>query len=72
MKGMFFILAFVIQAAIKCQATFCSGRYENLQQEIRNHLKRCTNTGINSQCCDVEKSSLKERKKNHKILCGKL
>ena len=77
MKGMFerpvLVLAFVIQAAMKCQATFCDDRKRSLQQELRNHLKRCSHSNpINFQCCDAEKSSLQERIKNHDILCGKL
>ena len=77
MKGMFglhgLLLVFAIQAAIKCQATFCSDRYINLQQELIDHCMRCiTGPAVNSECCEAEKSSLEERKKNHRILCGEL
>ena len=76
MKGMFglhfLLLAFVIQAAIKCQATFCSDCYENLQQELNDHCERCVYSAVKSKCCEAEKSSLEERKKNHGILCGNL
>lgn len=66
------LLAFVIQAAMKCQGTFCSDRKRSLQHEINNHLKRCSRSNpINLQCCDAEKSSLQERIKNHEMLCGK-
>ena len=76
MKGMFglhvLLLVFVIQAAIKCQATFCSDRHKNLQEELNDHCWRLFGhlTDVNSKCCESEKSSLEERKKNHGILCG--
>ena len=76
MKGMFglnfLLLAFVIQAAIKSQATFWSDRHKNLQQELNDHYVRCIWLAVNSECCEAEKSSLEERKKNHGILCGNL
>ena len=64
------LLVFVIQAAVKCQATFCSDRHKTLQQELYNHCIRCVLTAVNSECCEAENSSLKERGKNHGILCG--
>ena len=75
MKGMFglhaLLLVFVIQAAIKCKATFCSDRYKKLQQKLNDHCSRCHYFLIvNSECCEAERSSLEEREKNHGILCG--
>ena len=73
MKGMFglhVLLVFVIQEAIKCQATFCSDRHKNLQQEVKDHCERCVYSTVNSECCEAENSSLEERKTNHGILCG--
>ena len=64
------LLVFVIQAAIKCQAKFCSDRQKNLQQELNEHYVRCIFPAVKSECCVAEKSSLDERKKNHGILCG--
>ena len=76
MKGMFglhvLLLVFVVQAAIKCQATFCSDRSKKLQQELDDHKRRCISSAVNSECCEAEKSSLEERGKNHGILCGEL
>ena len=76
MKGILFglpalLLVFVIQAAMKCNATFCSDRSDTLQQDIRNHKSRCSDLDDEeSSCCEAEKSSLEERMKNHLILCG--
>ena len=74
MKGMFglhvLVLVFVLQAAIKCQATFCSDRYKKLHQELNDHCSRCPYLIVNSECCEAERSSLEEREKNHGILCG--
>ena len=67
------LLVFVIQAAIKCQAEFCSDCHKSLQQEINNYCLRCINDlAVKSECCEAEESSLEERKTNHRILCGKL
>ena len=67
-----FLLAFVIEAAMKCQATFCGDLKQSLEQELYDHLKRCSYNATNnkSQCCEAENSSLDERIKNHDILCG--
>ena len=74
MKGIFglpvLLLIFVIQTAIKCQATFCIDRKTKLQQELFDHCVRCIFSAVKSGCCEVEKSSLEERERNHGILCG--
>lgn len=67
MKGIFgrpaFLLAFVIHAAMKCQAKFFVDREQRLGQELYHHSKRCSyhTAGKKSQCCEAEKSSLDER-----------
>ena len=74
MKGIFglpvFLLIFVTQTAIKCQATFCRDRKKKLEQELFDHCVRCIYPAVKSGCCEAEKSSLEERKINHEILCG--
>ena len=63
------LLIFVTQTAIKCQATFCSDRKTKLEQELFDHCVRCIYPAVQSGCCEAEKSSLEERKRNHGILC---
>ena len=74
MKGIFglhvLLLVFVIQAATKCQAAFCSDRRKTLQQELKDHFLRCIYSAVKSECCVAVESSLEERKKNDGILCG--
>ena len=74
MKGIFglhvLLLVFVIQEVVKCQAAFCSDRRETLQQQLNYHCVRCVYPAVKSECCMAEESSLKERGKNHGILCG--
>ena len=74
MKGILFrqlglSLVFVIQAAMKCQATFCDDLIKKLNEELREHLNRCTDEKSESPCCEAEESSLKERTRNYKKLC---
>ena len=75
MKGIRFgqpVLYFfiVIQAAMKCQASFCDDRYDRLMEEIRNATSYCTRPAEKrSPCCEAHVSSLEERTRNHKILC---
>ena len=82
MKGIRFgqpVLYFfiVIQAAMKCQASFCDDRYDRLMEEIRNATSYCTGPAEKrsscimkrSSCCEAHVSSLEERTRNHKILC---
>ena len=74
MKGIFglyvLLLVFVIEEVIKCQATFYIDRRDTLQQELNYHCLRCVHLAVKSECCVAEESSLKERGKNHGILCG--
>ena len=78
MKGILFgqpnlLLVLVIQTAMKCHATFCNDRYDKLRQDFLNHKRRCSQLDDKeSSCCRAEESSLKERRKNHKILCNVL
>ena len=75
MKGIRFgqlvlYLFIVIQAAMKCQASFCDNRYDRLMEEIRNATSDCTRPAEErSPCCEAHVSSLEERTRNHKILC---
>ena len=70
------LLVFVIHAVMKCEATFCIDHYNKLVKEIREHKNYCSDQVKNrSPCfCEAEASSLKERRRNYKILCqeGKL
>ena len=74
MKGILFrqlglSLVFVIQAAMKCQATFCDDLIKKLNEEVREHWSRCLDEKSESPCCEAEESSLKERTRNYKKLC---
>ena len=74
MKGILFrqlglLFVFVIQTAMKCQATFCDDLIKKLHEELREHLNRCTDEKSESPCCEAEESSLKERIRNYKKPC---